>query len=187
MYNSSASSYDFSIEFYSEFNELGTLNDGITAVALTDTVVFNGIDDISELVGVKDLVCINLPPADEDGQDLGAEVPQDIISLQWTPSEDHTTGWTGQNGSDGSGEALSLDQLSRAQRYRIFMYVSDDATQPTEMWPGGAEAAKWQVIGDTTDGQHTVVCPRDKYVGFWVGMMDNSTDSGISTTGDTNY
>ena len=91
------------------------------------------------------------------------------------------------NGDIGAATSLTLEQLSRVNKYRIYMYVSDDATQPTNMYPGGAESAKWQIIGDTADGQHSVICPRDKYVGFWVGMMDNSTDSSISTSGDTNF
>ena len=81
MYDSSSSSYDFSVDFYSEFNELGTLAD-LSPATKTATVSFNGIDDITELVGVKDLVCINLPDADQNGQSAGAYVPQDVISLQ---------------------------------------------------------------------------------------------------------
>ena len=89
MYDSSSSSYDFLINFYSEFNELGTLNDGSAVSNNNPTTVFNGIADIAELVGVENLICINLSDADQDGQNTWASVPQDTVSLQWKTADQH--------------------------------------------------------------------------------------------------
>ena len=122
----------------------------VTSSAGTHGVDFNGLNDLVELIEVKN---------------LKGTISNSLYALEWSNYKDITGIFSGGSGTtadphtaalpyaDGESRSTTHLQLNAITSYQVYLFVSSDGRAPTYEFPIGSKNGTLQTTGEDDHGQ----------------------------------
>ena len=175
----------FKAEFFNQVGEIAVDEVTDTIVSPSTSLLFYGITDLDEFVGVTNLVTKNT--VEVPGEDYYT-IPTDELICSW----DDMKTLTETNFYNALGQPVTLTalQLKKIMGYSIFMFVSNLGYPPAYPWPypSSDDYGDWYFVNTVPLNRAVVRIPKNKFVKVWVGFKTESTDdTTVITKEETRY
>jgi len=163
--------FHFKIEFFNQVGEIAVDNEVI--VSPTTSLLFYGITDLEEFVGVTNLITKNTVQV--PGKSYYT-IPTDELICAWDDMK--TSSQTNFYNALGQPVTLTAKQLKNITSYSIFMFISKLGYPPTYPWPYPSSDiyGDWYFINTVPINRTIVRIPKNKFIKVWIGFKTETTD-----------
>jgi len=176
--------FHFKAQFFNPVNEIAEIA-GVPVEPFSQ-VLFYGITDLDEYVGVTNLVTSNTVSAIDANY---LTIPTDELVCAWDDMKSVSADTQFYNAL-GQPVSLTEKQLKNISGYTIFLYISDEGKPSEYPWPYPTTDAygTWYFNNTVPTNRAIVRIPINTYVKVWVGFKTETTVATTTlTTNETRY